>query len=76
MFTADPTAVEYQGRLYVYGTNDTEQYEQTEKNSYEKIKTMEGIHIIGYVTEKGMPCVMVTPQNTTIELKAQGFTAQ
>lgn len=40
VFTADPTAVEYQGRLYVYGTNDTEQYEQTEKNSYEKIKTI------------------------------------
>jgi len=39
-FTADPTAVEYEGRLYVYGTNDTEQYEQAEKNSYEKIRTI------------------------------------
>ncbi len=39
VFTADPTAVEYEGRLYVYGTNDTEQYEQSEKNSYEKIRT-------------------------------------
>lgn len=26
LFTADPTAVEYEGRLYVYGTNDTEEY--------------------------------------------------
>ena len=34
---------------------------------------MEGVHIIGYVTESGMPAVMVTPQNTTIELRAQGF---
>ncbi len=40
VFTADPTAVEHEGRLYVYGTNDTEQYEQAEKNSYEKIKTI------------------------------------
>lgn len=40
LFTADPTAVEYEGRLYVYGTNDTEQYENADKNSYEKIKTL------------------------------------
>lgn len=39
-FTADPTAVEYGGRLYVYGTNDSEQYENGEKNSYEKIKSL------------------------------------
>ncbi len=26
-FTADPTAVEYEGRLYVYATNDHQQYE-------------------------------------------------
>ena len=26
VFCADPTAVEYEGRLYVYGTNDHEQY--------------------------------------------------
>ena len=40
VFTADPTAVECGGRLYVYGTNDSEQYEHAEKNSYEKIKTL------------------------------------
>lgn len=40
VFTADPTAVEFGGRLYVYGTNDSEQYEYAEKNSYEKIKTL------------------------------------
>lgn len=39
-FTADPTAIEYEGRLYVYGTNDQEQYFNAEKNSYEKIKTL------------------------------------
>lgn len=31
-FTADPTAVEYEGRLYVYGTNDQQQFEQAERN--------------------------------------------
>lgn len=40
LFTADPTAVEYEGRLYVYGTNDHEQYLNAEKNGYEKIKTL------------------------------------
>lgn len=39
-FTADPTSVEHDGRLYVYGTNDTEQYEQADSNTYEKIKTL------------------------------------
>lgn len=39
-FCADPTAVEYNGRLYVYGTNDHQQYEEAEKNSYEKIRTL------------------------------------
>ena len=27
IFCADPTAVEYEGRLYIYGTNDHQQYE-------------------------------------------------
>ena len=40
---------------------------------YEAVKDMEGVHIIGYITEEGMPAMMVTPQNTTIQLKAQGF---
>ncbi len=43
VFCADPTAVEYNGRLYVFGTNDHEQY--TEKgpdseNTYEKIHSL------------------------------------
>lgn len=40
VFCADPTAVEYNGRLYVYGTNDAQQAEQSEKNDYDKIKTL------------------------------------
>lgn len=42
IFCADPTAVEYEGRLYVYGTNDHQQYEAVGndgKNTYEKIKS-------------------------------------
>ncbi len=43
VFCADPTAVEYEGRLYVYGTNDHQQYEavgKSGKNTYEKIKSL------------------------------------
>jgi arabinoxylan arabinofuranohydrolase len=43
MFTADPTAVEYEGRIYVYATNDHQQYEHVGKdgkNNYEHIRTL------------------------------------
>ena len=40
VFCADPTSVEYQGRIYVYGTNDHEQYLKAQKNTYEKIKSL------------------------------------
>ena len=43
IFCADPTAVEYNGRLYVYGTNDQQQYEAVGadgKNTYEHIKSL------------------------------------
>ena len=43
MFTADPTAVEYNGRIYVYATNDHQQYEKVGKdgkNTYEQIRTL------------------------------------
>lgn len=40
-FCADPTAVEHNGRLYVYGTNDHQQYDEgAASNTYEKIKTL------------------------------------
>ena len=42
-FTADPTAVEHDGRLYVYSTNDHQQYEAVGsegKNTYEKIRSL------------------------------------
>lgn len=42
-FCADPTAVEYNGRLYLFGTNDHEQYEAEGPdvdNTYEAIKSL------------------------------------
>lgn len=40
IFCADPTAVEYNGRLYVYGTNDQQQSEEGTKNDYAHIKSL------------------------------------
>lgn len=43
VFCADPTAIEYNGRLYVYGTNDTQQYLKNKKtggNGYGDIKSL------------------------------------
>jgi len=43
MFTADPTAIEYNGRVYVYTTNDQQQYDTVGpggKNSYGYIRTL------------------------------------
>lgn len=40
--TADPWAMEYNGRLYVYGTNDSQQYDAAPQadNNYSKINTL------------------------------------
>lgn len=43
VFCADPTAVEYNGRLYVFGTNDHQQYDAVgpdEDNSYGYIRSL------------------------------------
>lgn len=43
IFCADPTAIEYEGRLYIYGTNDHQQYEAVGaegSNTYEHIKSI------------------------------------
>ena len=41
VFCADPTSVEYEGRLYVYGTRDHQQYLEKgdSDNTYERIKS-------------------------------------
>ena len=43
------------------------------QQDYEKLKDSREVHIIGHITEEGTPAVMVTPQNSTIELRAQGW---
>lgn len=43
IFCADPTAVEFEGRLYVYGTNDHQEYEHNGrggKNTYAAIRSL------------------------------------
>ncbi len=43
IFCADPTAVEYNGRLYVFGTNDHQQYDAVgpdQDNTYGAIKSL------------------------------------
>ena len=55
------------------GGEDYELLFTVRQADYDKIKEMEGIHIIGYITEPGLTPVMVTPQNSTIPLRAQAF---
>ena len=43
VFCADPTAIDYKGRLYVYGTNDHQQFiknGKTGSNGYGNIKSL------------------------------------
>lgn len=55
------------------GGEDFELLFTISQKDYEKIKDSKEITIIGHITEEGMPAVMVTPQNTTITLVAQGW---
>lgn len=58
------------------GGQDYELLFTISQKDYETVKEIDGVHIIGHITEEGMPAVMVTPQNTTIELRAQAFSTQ
>ncbi len=55
------------------GGEDYELLFTINQKDYDKIKDLKEVHIIGHITEEGMPAVMVTPQNTTITLRAQAF---
>lgn len=55
------------------GGGDYELLFTIDQKDYDKVKDMQGVHIIGHITEEGAPTVMVTPQNSTITLVAQGF---
>ena len=56
------------------GGQDYELLFTVRTSDYEKLKECDAIHIIGHITD-GAP-VMVTPQNSVIELRAQGWTPQ
>lgn len=55
------------------GGSDYELLFSIDQKDYEKIKGLAEVHIIGHITEQGLPAVLVTPQNTTITLHAQAF---
>ncbi|MDO4167756.1 MAG: family 43 glycosylhydrolase [Eubacteriales bacterium] len=45
-YACDPYAMEYDGRLYVYMTNDSQQYEATDKNGANSYGYIQSVHII------------------------------
>lgn len=55
------------------GGEDYELLFTINQKDYEKIKDSQEIHIIGHITDEGSAPVLVTPQNSTIELRAQGW---
>lgn len=55
------------------GGEDYELLFTVDQKDFEKIKTNENIKVVGYITDKSMGCQLITPQNTTIELRAQGW---
>ena len=46
------------------------------QSDFEKLKAIEGIQIIGHVTDPASKARLITPQNTAIDLVAQGWTSQ
>lgn len=55
------------------GGEDYELLFTIDQKDYEKIKNNPDINIIGYITDKSNGCKLITPQNTTMDIKAQGF---
>lgn len=55
------------------GGEDYELLFTISQKDYDKVKESPEVHIIGHITEEGSPAVMVTPQNSTIQLRAQGW---
>ncbi|MBR1626332.1 MAG: thiamine-phosphate kinase [Bacteroidales bacterium] len=55
------------------GGEDYELLFTVAQKDYEKIKDCKDIHIIGYIKEENAGCKLITPQNTAIDIKAQGW---
>ena len=58
------------------GGEDYELLFTIKQADYEKIKDSIEVHVIGHITEANMGMMLVTPQNTTIQLRAQGWSEQ
>jgi thiamine-monophosphate kinase len=58
------------------GGEDYELLFTVSQKDYEKVKDIEGISIIGHITDEASGSKLVTPQNMTIDLIAQGWTSQ
>ena len=55
------------------GGEDYELLFTIRQEDYEKVKDLKEISIIGHITDADRGCQLVTPQGSTIELKAQGW---
>ncbi|MBQ6046516.1 MAG: thiamine-phosphate kinase [Bacteroidales bacterium] len=58
------------------GGEDYELLFTIKQADYEKVRKLDGITVIGHIAEKNRGTMMVTPQNSTIELVAQGWVSQ
>ena len=59
--------------LALNGGMDNELLFSIKQSDYEKIKDCPNIAIVGHITEQNRGAIMVTPQNTAIELTSQGW---
>jgi thiamine-monophosphate kinase len=70
------TAAEFQISPVTAAMNGGEDYEllfTVKMEDYDKIKEVEGITLIGHITELNSGCNLVTPDNVLVEIEAQGF---
>ena len=65
-----------QKNIYDKSGQDYELLFTIKQADYEKIKDSIEVHVIGHITEANMGMMLVTPQNTTIQLRAQGWSEQ
>ncbi len=72
------TAKEFNIVPTVAALNGGEDYEllfTIDQNDYEKIKDVEGVSVIGYMTDRSEGERLITSDNVSMELKAQGWDA-
>lgn len=55
------------------GGEDYELLFTIDQKDYDKIKDEQNISVIGYITDESLGQKLITPQNTSMDIKAQGF---